>query len=264
MADKNQLFQHFHPDEHAFVEKVTDWFNTVIDQYAPVVTPFLNPREVAIIMMIIGHNEEVKVDFFGGYPGAENQRAVLAPGYYDIQPSDFEIVAFDIHYAAKFNSIEHRQILGTLLGQGVERNRIGDIIQAKGDWQFFVDAKIADFLEFEVDKMGGSKVKLVRINKASQIIQPISDWKPMEVTLSSLRFDTFISEGFRIPRAKAKILIEGGAAKLNWGQVLDAKRPLSPGDIASVRGFGRLKYVATLMETKKGKIRAQIELIKNK
>ena len=73
-----------------------------------------------------------------------------------------------------------------------------------------------------------------------------------------------ISDGFRIPRAKAKLLIEGGAAKLNWAQVQDAKRLLNPGDIASIRGYGRLKYVATQMETKKGKIRVAIEIIKHK
>lgn len=264
MINNEQILQHFHSDEHAFVEKVADWISMVLDQYAPVVTPFLNPREVAIVSMVIGHDDEIQYEFFGGYPNAENQRCVIAPNYYDIQRNDFEIVAFDIHYAAKFNSIEHRQILGTLLGQGIERNRIGDIIQSNGDWQFFVDQNIADFLEFEMDKIGGSKVKLVRINQQSQIVQPTSDWKPLEITLSSLRFDTFLSEGFRIPRNKAKILIEGGAAKLNWGQVQDAKRPLNPGDIASVRGHGRLKYVETLMETKKGKLRVKIELIKNK
>ncbi len=259
-----EVLQHFQPDEHAFVEKVTDWMNQVLDQYAPVVTPFLNPREVAIVSMIIGQDDEIHYEFFGGYPNAENQRCVLAPTYYEIQPADFEITPFNIHYASKFNTIEHRQILGTILGQGVERNRIGDIIQAGEKWQFFVDEKIADFLSFEMDKIGGSKVKLVKINHFDQIIQPKSDWQPMEITLSSLRFDTMISDGFRIPRAKAKLLIEGGAAKLNWAQVQDAKRLLNPGDIASIRGYGRLKYVATQMETKKGKIRVAIEIIKNK
>lgn len=264
MVEKNHLLQHFQHDEYDFVEKVTDWFNTVVDQYAPVTTHFLNPREVAIVKMIIGSDEEVNYDFFGGYPHAENQRCVIAPNYYDIQRSDFEIVAFDIHYASKFNTIEHRQILGTLLGQGIERNRLGDLIQANEQWQFFVDEKIADFLEFEIDKMGGSKVKLVRINQESQIIQPHSDWKAQEVVLSSLRFDAFVAEGFRIPRNKAKMLIEGGAAKLNWRQLQDAKRPLSPGDIVSIRGYGRLKYDTLLRETKNKKLRVQIEIIKNK
>ncbi|OFU51318.1 MULTISPECIES: RNA-binding protein [Aerococcus] len=259
-----EVLQHFQPDEHAFVEKVTDWKNLVLDQYAPIVTPFLNPREVAIVKLIIGQDNEMHYDFFGGYPNAENQRCVLAPSYYTIQPEDFEITPFDIHYASKFNTLEHRQILGTILGQGVERNRLGDIIQAGAKWQFFVDKAIADFLSFQMDKIGGTKIKLVQIHHSDQIIQPQSDWQPMEITLSSLRFDTIISDGFRIPRAKAKLLIEGGAAKLNWSLVQDAKRQLSPGDIASVRGYGRLKYVATQMETKKGKIRVAIEVIKNK
>lgn len=260
----HEVLQHFQPDEHAFVEKVTDWKNMVLDQYAPVVTPFLNPREIAIVSMIIGQDDEIHYEFFGGYSNAENQRCVLAPSYYTIQLEDFEITPFDIHYASKFNTIEHRQILGTVLGQGVERNRLGDIIQAGEKWQFFVDEKIADFLLFEMDKIGGSKIKLEKVYDFKQIIQPKSDWRPMEITLSSLRFDTMISEAFRIPRTKAKLLIEGGAAKLNWAKALDAKRQLQPGDIASVRGHGRLKYVATQMETKKGKFRVAIEMIKNK
>ena len=55
---KSAIWEHFHPEEHPFVERVLDW----IDRAArgrPVRTPFLDPREQAIVEALVGQNGEL-------------------------------------------------------------------------------------------------------------------------------------------------------------------------------------------------------------
>lgn len=45
---KKSIFQHFRAEERAFVEKVLDDLDRVEANYAPLLTNFLNPRQLTI------------------------------------------------------------------------------------------------------------------------------------------------------------------------------------------------------------------------
>ena len=103
------IYQHFRPEEREFIDQVLGWKEYVEQTYAPKLTDFLDPREQQIIQTLIGNTQEVKVSLFGGTPGAERQRALVYPDYYEPEHDDFQLTLFELAYAKKFVTIEHRQ-----------------------------------------------------------------------------------------------------------------------------------------------------------
>ncbi|AMB99667.1 hypothetical protein AWM75_06585 [Aerococcus urinaehominis] len=255
--------QHYADHEHDFVSQVEEWLDIVVRDYRPWLSYFLNPRQQTIVRQLVASYPDCQVSFWGGYRGAENQRALIAPSYYPAQTADFEISAFEILYGAKFNQLSHRQILGTLLGQGIDRNRLGDIISDGQAWQFFVDQAIGDFLNISVERIGSTKVTLKALTDADEILHLQENWQMRELVVSSLRLDLVIGEALKLSRQKSKQLVEGGQCKVNWRQVDQASYSLAQGDIISVRSFGRLRFDGILKETKKDKYRISIAVLKS-
>lgn len=257
------VLQHFNKEEAPFIDQVLDWRTQVINQYRPVLTPFLNPREQVIVNSLLGHSDDYDFAFFGGHEHAERCRVLIYPPYFEIKKDDFEIMPLSIHYASKFNQLAHRQILGSLLETGIDRNRIGDIISEGDTWQLFVDKTLVDFLKIEVTKMGRTPVTLKMIANEKEILNPPSQWQMSEQTISSYRLDTVLAEGFHLSRTKTKQAIEKGGCKINWQAISNPSHEVKIGDIISLRGHGRLKLSSELLITKKGNYRVKIGRIKN-
>lgn len=258
------MLQHFNPQEQPFIDKVLDWQVQVKEQYAPVLTPFLNPREQFILKQLLGNDDEYVYTYFGGYENAEKQRVLIAPSYYQTAISDYEILPIEIKYATKFNTIQHWQVLGTILGVGIDREYLGDIINVGTRWQFFIDKKLGQFIQLQIDRMGHTPVKLEPITDYKSIMNPTADWQYSETVVSSFRLDTLVAEGFRISRGKAKELITSGMCQVNWMAVTQGNQQIHEGDILSVRGYGRLKLVTYLFKTKKEKFRVKLGIIRSK
>lgn len=85
------LIQHFRKDEQTFIEKVIGWQREVEDRFAPKLTDFLDPRERFIVSSIVGQNNELSVQHFGGFDEAERQRLFICPNYFQPTKNDFEI-----------------------------------------------------------------------------------------------------------------------------------------------------------------------------
>lgn len=56
MSHEN-IYQHFHPDEKQFIDRVLDWMDRVENNYSVVTTYFLNPREVEILESLANKRE---------------------------------------------------------------------------------------------------------------------------------------------------------------------------------------------------------------
>ncbi|MBU9720426.1 MULTISPECIES: RNA-binding protein [Bacillaceae] len=251
------LYMHFRKEEHPFVDQVLEWKTIVLDQYRPKLTDFLDPRQQEIVRSIIGQHDEMKVSFWGGHDLSERKRCLLYPSYYEPENSDFEIVPFELNYPTKFVTIEHRHILGALMNIGLKREKFGDIITDGERFQIIVANEIADFTEWNLTSVGKAKISLEPI-KIEEIIRPSDEYTYQDVTVSSLRLDTIISEVYKLSRSKVKPFIESNLVKVNWKVVVDPSFSLQEKDVVSVRGKGRCEIDAIEGKTRKDKWRIQI------
>ncbi|KZV06079.1 hypothetical protein NAB2_0348 [Lactiplantibacillus plantarum] len=246
----DNLKQHFRDSEAPFIEQVTGWLRQVADQYRPILTAFLNPRQIYIAQTLVNQLDDVRMRASGGFEGAELQRILFYPVYYEPEVADFQITLFNIVYPVKFATLKHGQILGTLANAGVERDVFGDIVTDGTTWQFVCETEMASYFEEQIDRFGKTKVHLTAV-PLSAVITPEDDWEAVTTTVSSLRADSIIKAAFNLSRHHAKELIEGAKVRLNWADLPKADYELALLDMLSVNHYGRVRLAEISGETKK-------------
>ncbi|MGE7601879.1 RNA-binding protein [Peribacillus sp. NPDC097675] len=251
------IYQHFRPEEKEFIDQAMNWIDQVRDSYAPKLSDFLDPRQQEILNSLMGSNQDVLLRFNGGSEFVERRRALIYPDYYSPEPSDFNISLFDISYPKKFVTLEHRQILGTLMSLGVKREKFGDIIVTEEQIQLIAAGEMDSYLTGNLDKIGSASVTIKRI-PIEDILMVKESWEEHVTTVSSLRLDSILSAVLNISRQKAQTLISSGKTKVNFKQTENVSEECREGDTLSIRGFGRCKITSIDGKTKKDKWRISL------
>lgn len=262
MVDK--IKQHFRPYESEFIDFAEGLLRQAHDEYRPILTDFLNPRQRYILETLINGDDEIKVNFWGGYEDAESQRGLLVPSYYDWNINDFDLKVIQINYPIKFAELHHSDILGALINSGLQRNRIGDIItDEQKNWQIIVTNPIAQFVQKspDLERIGRVKVRYLEVD-IRDVLHPLQDYLLEETLAASLRLDIIVANGYNISRSKAKELIEHGSVKINWTVMDRPDEVVAINDLISVRRYGRLKITEINGQTKKDKWRISLNVIK--
>jgi len=254
----SEVRAHFHPDEYRFVDKAQDWIQRAAEQHIVKRTDFLDPRQSFIIESLANRNGGVSVVFDGGYEGAERKRALIGPDYRRSEPGEADVGLLSITSGdAKFSRLQHSDFLGSLLGLGIKRDKIGDIHVGDDSCHCLVADEIIDFVNSNLQYVNRVFVStetlpLDRIQVAAQALEE------MNLTVASLRLDGIVSDVYRLSRAKVMDPIKAGRCKVNWKPEADPSKALKEGDVVSFQGFGRFRLVTVEGETKKGRIRLKI------
>lgn len=255
------IYQHFRKEERVTIDQIASYISEAELNYAPVLTDFFNPRERFIAQALIRKNSVIQMATQGGYQNADRKRVLFYPQYFEPQVEDFEIQVLEVNYPVKFAALHHGQILGALVHSGITRNVLGDIITDGTRWQLIVEKKIAPFLISQLDRIGRTKVKL-NPKKLSELLTPESAWQEAHLLVSSQRIDSIIASSYHLSRGKAKELIENDKVQLNWMEVAHPDYMVSIRDIISVRGYGRIRLDAIRGTTHKGKLKAEMAIIR--
>ncbi|WP_026675947.1 RNA-binding protein [Fictibacillus gelatini] len=255
------IYQHFRPDEYAFVDQVLEWKEYAMNRYAMKLTDFLDPRQQQIVTQIIGKDADVRLSFWGGSSYCERKRALIYPSYYEPEQSDYEVAAIEVHYPARFVTINHRDVLGAILNIGVKREKFGDILLEDEKIQLIVAREISDYVKMNLQKIGKATVKLFDIAE-SELIQKVETFEEKEGTVSSLRLDGVLAEVYNLSRSRVVPFIQQGKAKVNWKIIDEPSFQVEEGDYLSLRGFGRSKLIAVEGKTKKEKWRIKYGILK--
>ncbi|MEG2571336.1 MAG: YlmH/Sll1252 family protein, partial [Clostridia bacterium] len=214
---------------------------------------FLDPAEQAGARKLL----RSRYLFCGGYEGAERKFLFFLPDY--MEEENLDASEYIVAYAAAcpFGAPSHRDYLGALLGLGIKRECIGDIIVADGGATVIVDGKIAPFVEANFDKVGKFGVRLTRVALAS-ICAAEPAHTVITATVATPRLDAVTSAAFRVSRSLAADAVHSGSVNVNFLEVLNPAAILHEGDLISWRGHGRAKLSAIGGTSKKGRMFIEI------
>ncbi|KFN00989.1 RNA-binding protein [Bacillus clarus] len=254
------IYEHFRPEEAVFVDKVLEW-KQAAEYHQVKLTDFLDPRQQQIVATVIGQQGEVAVQFGGGAPQAERRRALIYPEYLELNEEEFQIEVLEIDYPSKFYTLEHRQILGAFMSLGLTREKCGDILLQENRAQIIVAKEVVSYIEMNLQSIGKTKISLSSV-QAEQILQLHEKWGEKSGTVSSLRLDVVLAEMLHISRQKVQPLIKNGLVKVNWKVVEQTAYECFPGDVFSVRGYGRSKLFSVEGRTKRDKWRVLYGILK--
>lgn len=255
------IYQHFRQEERPFIDQVLDLKAQVERDYTPIVTDFLDPREQYIFQTIIGNDSSFVLGVEGGYSSAERKRICLAPFYHELTIDDYELTALTAKFPQKFVTLEHRDVLGSIMSLGIHRKKLGDVLVGNGEFHIICDQTLGTFFKLNLTQIKNSSVTLEEIPLA-QITSPKENWVQQEGTVSSLRLDVVMKEIYRLSRTKAQQLITKQAVKVNHQVIEEPAYELQSGDLISVRKAGRSQLVSVLGTTRKDKYRIKTARLK--
>lgn len=225
-------------DQIPKVKRVIDLFNQVKKKYDLVSSDFLSPDILGYIEKISFNYPDINVVLNGGYDDAEYKKLTIYPDY--LEEVELDIVAVDITYHEKYGSVAHRDVLGALLGLGLKREVIGDILLEDGHVQVLTSHHVATLVSSQLSKIGRMTVS-TEVVALSQLIEKIESVKIINTTVKSLRLDAIIASGYNMARSKAVDLIKAERVKLNHNVSVQTSKELKSGDLISVKGKGRIK-----------------------
>ncbi|XP_042418767.1 putative RNA-binding protein YlmH [Zingiber officinale] len=221
-------------------------------------TDFLTPPVLRESLLALEKLADVKAVAQGGYPEAERCR--LSVGHPDVMQTDPDVVsALSITGNFNFDGCSHGDFLGAILGTGIAREKVGDIlVQGEKGAQVLIVPELTEFVVSSMDKVGNVTVTCTPIPLLALEYEPPRT-KTSKTVEASLRVDAIASAGFKISRTKLVDLISNGDVRVNWAPVTKNGATLKTGDVVSVSGKGRLK-IGEITETRKGKY--AVELIR--
>ena len=155
-------------------------------------------------------------------------------------------------------SLTHRDILGSLMGLGITREKLGDILLADGGCDLLVLKDTLPILQSQWEGAGRWKLKL-RPARLSELNVKPPEVRTIRDTVATLRLDAVLSSGFSTSRGKAADLIAAGRVMVNHRECLKPDRAVEQGDVLTCRGLGKCVVKEVLGQSRKGRIMIVME-----
>ncbi len=240
------------------ISRVIDQADQALKTWEVVLTDFLSPPELAEVLGVFGSLTEIEVLSWGGYPQAERQRVALARPELTLEISKVEVAALSLAGNFLFDPATHRDFLGAILGTGIVREKVGDIlVLGERGAQAIVTPDMAVFLSDALTQVRTVSVQTEAIELHElRVREPRK--KEMITVEASLRLDAIASAGFGLSRSKMVGFISSGDVRVNWKAVTQASHTLEAGDLITIRGKGRLE-IGDISITKKQRYRVALK-----
>lgn len=219
------------------------------EREVPVSTAFLTPREQSLVKKLLPW-----CGFFGGTDGTQRNVAYYLPDYLTAEElfSDDVISCIRATFYES-NALTHRDVLGALMGLGLRRDAVGDILVGDRFAVIFVLEELSRYLLDNLTSAGRHHLKTERIDPSTVVIPP-QKLREIHVTVSSLRLDSVLSAAFHLSRAEAADAIRSGQAAIHALTCLKPDAAVREGDDLSLRGRGKLRILQVQGRTRKDRI----------
>jgi len=240
----------------AFLRRADDLQRRSGEQHCITHTGFLTPAEQHALET--RPHLRSSLFFHGGGPDAERRVAFFLPDY--LAPEDFDpedhITAFRL--ICRFGAPGHRDVLGSLLGLGIERWTVGDIYTSGESAWFFCLPSVAEHLQRELTHIGRNGVQ-VGVLPLAEVPAPGREREELSFTVSSLRLDAVLAGTFNLSRGVAAEQIESGLVSLNYSICEKPATELDVDDVFSLRGSGKAILAEISGKSRKDRTRIRVE-----
>lgn len=248
-------------EERLLLARALDKLELARRRNIPAHTGFLSPQERVAVEALLNAAGRPRHLFFGGYDGAERTICVFLPDWQE--PEDFwagedcPVRALRCSFPGG-SGLTHRDFLGSILGLGLDREKVGDLLVGEGTCDLVLLEEVADFLLLHLEQAGRVRLKTAPI-PLSRLEAPQVQVRQVRDTVSSLRLDAVAASGFSLARGKAADLISSGRVQLNHRECVKPDRAVAEGDVISCRGLGKCVVKEVGGPSKKGRIMLVLE-----
>lgn len=248
-------------EERVLLSRILDKLEAARNRSIPSYTPFLSPGERAAAEGLLAACGHPRHAFFGGFEGAERTVCGFAPDW--MEPEDLfagedgplTVVRMTFREGA---GLSHRDFLGAVLGLGLTRQKMGDILVGQGSCDLILLKETAPILLSQLEQVGRWKVSCREAALTELEVEP-PKVKVIRDTVATPRLDAVAASGFSLSRGKAAGLIESGRVAVNHREVLKPDRTVAEGDVISCKGMGKFVVKEASALSKKGRVMVVLE-----
>ena len=245
-------------EDQFLLSHIEDQFRRCEDRNIPTHTGFLDMRQQTIASdycRLIGASPQ----FLGGYADAERRICAFLPDYLDAETFD-GITCVRVQTAAALpKPLTHRDYLGALMGMGIERETVGDILVREDGADILVLRDMVGYLTTHFAGAGHARFEAKEI-ALCEVIVPQVKTTIVRDTVPSLRLDCVLSSAFRLSRGNAGEYIDAGRVFVNGMQILNRDAKISEGDKLTIRGKGKAVLKSVGGRSKKERIFIELEI----
>ncbi len=241
-------------EEKYFASRVREYFKEAANGGRVRFVGFLDGRRQEIAKEIAARERYGKYMLYGGYDGSERKYLGVFPEYMDGDAESFPITVLTLTFR-KEESLSHRDFLGAVLGLGIKRECVGDILVGEDRCVIFLSDAVGELVKSELEKVGRAGVKV-----EEGIVGELPEgarYEEISATAASARLDCIIALLLNVSREKSAQIIKSGAVAVNFEEIKRVADEVCDGDIISVRASGRYVIDSVGEQTKKGRIKVK-------
>ncbi|MBR4080211.1 MAG: hypothetical protein IKK21_00290 [Clostridia bacterium] len=242
------------PEGEQLQLRLHQWAERAARLDRPVTGRFLAAEERALALRE-ARAAGVSASFDGGWDEAERVQVCFHPA---MDEPVFTGVWLEIRWHAKFVRVEHSDLLGSLMALGMDRSFMGDIIVGEGAAHLCVMPEMAQRLPMEWTQAGRAAITVRQLDEMPVIAPPRGQM--LRDTVPSLRLDCLVSSGMKLSRARAAEIIRQGLVSVDHQLEERVDRLLQPGQLISIRHFGRIRLTAVDPPTRKDRLPVTLEI----
>ncbi len=218
-------------------------------------TDFFDPYTVEVAVSLLKQEEGLFFHVAGGYEQAERKRILFTFGDASWLTDD-EIVLF--RGEAKGVRFQHREILGSLMGLGLDRGKFGDIVIHDDFFFIFMIREVEKYVLSQLLEIGRERIRGEFVSLEALVHEEEAGEKK-RCSAASFRLDAVVAALIPTNRTRAQEMIKQERVKINHRMEKKASYLVSPGDLISIRGTGRFRLGMEWRESKKGRIHFEAE-----
>ena len=222
-------------------------------------TEFLNLAEQDMLVKRALPAGSASYRLWGGFMDAERKIACFGDkeccGYVEEPP----IVCLCIApLQRKFaEPLTHRDFLGTLMGLGIRREMLGDIIVSDSSGYLFCLESIAPYIMEQLERVRHTTVQCCLVDPPEMVIQKP---EPVTVNVASERLDAIIAAVYSLSRKESQAFFSRELVFVDSRMVTNTSLEPATGTMISVRGKGRFYYEGILRQTRKGRLQVSVRI----
>lgn len=226
----------------------------------PMASDFLTLNEQNLFLAFSGDKlPPVNLKLVGGYELAERKIIFFEPiGVGEDYPAPISLLSVKPLQKKFSEELTHRDYLGALMNLGIDRSKTGDIIVGEKEAYLIVSESIASYICENLTRIRHTSITCEECEWQSFSYTP--QVKEITGSVASLRLDAVISLAFSQSRSKLSGYIGEEKVQVNGKVITSNAYTLKDGDLISVRGHGKFRFVGASHTTKKGRIIVNLEL----
>ncbi len=276
-------------ENNLFLKNIEEKYERFLDYYTIMNSDFLTMEQQSMLSGFLRAHRREGVFFYGGYAEAERRQVVFLPDYtgvsekisalpqlgnekeenyavcrvltkyFEENPESSPICLLDVVIPpAEHKTLGHRDYLGALMGEGIKREKVGDILVHEKGAQIIVASELADYLAENFRQVGSVSV-LVKKSQISALNSTEIRTISLKFTVSSPRIDNIVSGVFGISRKDAVSAISHGKVFVSGREISKPDFALKGGEKIVLRGKGKAIYNGVTGTSKKGKLYIDVE-----